>query len=188
MIEALFAAIENEEQRCGLEEFYSENKSRLFRIAMSRLHNASDAEDAVQEVFAGIAKRPEIFFDILPEKRFSYIAAMVNNAAVDMFNSKSKAKNEQWNDEDENSDGVSLEDAVFDKIAEEELIVFISRLPAAQKSVLILHCFYDLSIDETAKRLNISVSAANKRLTLARRAVRKFIDERDGGKGERGQI
>ncbi|MDE7231174.1 MAG: RNA polymerase sigma factor [Oscillospiraceae bacterium] len=180
MIDAVFAVIENEEERRELEDFYSENKSRLFRIALSKLHNASDAEDAVQEVFAEIAERPEIFFDIPFAKRFSYIAVMVKNVAVNMFNSKGKAKNEQWDDEDENSGGVSLEDAIFDKIAEDEVVMFINELPPAQRSVLMLHCFFELSIDETADRLNISITAANKRLTLARRAVRKFIDEREG--------
>ena len=46
--------------------------------------------------------------------------------------------------------------------------------------MLYLHCILGLSIDETAQRLNVSLTAANKRLMLARRAVRAFVDERSG--------
>lgn len=177
----LFSFIENEEQRRELEKFYSENRSILFRFALSKLHNDSEAEDAVQEVFSKIVGRPENFFNIPFENRFSYIAVMLKNVTVNMLKEKGKVKIEQWDDESENMVGVSLEDAIFDRIAEDEVVMFINQLPPAQRSVLMLHCFFDLSIDETADRLNISVTAANKRLTLARRAVRKFIDKRDGG-------
>ena len=44
--------------------------------------------------------------------------------------------------------------------------------------MLILHCFLGSSIDETAEKLNISLTAANKRLTASRKAIRDFIEER----------
>ena len=51
MIDAILSTMENEEQRNELAEFYSKHKSKLYAIAMSKLHNQSEAEDAVQEVF-----------------------------------------------------------------------------------------------------------------------------------------
>lgn len=177
MFDATFAVIENEKQRSELAEFYSRSKNRLYFIALSKLHNKEEAEDAVQEVFSRIADKPERFFDIPPEKRLAYADVMVKNISIDMFNAKNKIPSEQLSEqlEDEN---VSLEDALFDKISRDEVIEFINRLPPLQRNVLVLRCFFDLSIDETAQRLNISLTVATKRLALARKAIRNFIEER----------
>ena len=179
MIDATFAVIENEQQRSELAEFYSKYKSRLYSIALSKLHNAQEAEDAVQEVFSRIADKPEKFFDIPPESRLAYADVIVRNIAVDMFNGKNKMPVEQLeNDIPENN--ISLENGLFDKISRDEILSFVDGLPITQREVLMLHCFFGLSIDDTAQRLNISLAAAKKRLMLARRAIREFIDERRG--------
>ena len=54
----------------------------------------------------------------------------------------------------------------------------MKQLPVEQKTVLLLHYYFDLTIYETAQRLHISTSTVNKRLKSARMAIRKFIDER----------
>lgn len=177
MIDAAFAVIESEEQRSELEKFYSKYKNRLYFIALSKLHNSADAEDAVQEVFLRIADKPGKFFDIPEENRLVYADVIVRNIAVDMFNTKNKIPEEQLDDALEPSD-INLDDSLFDKISRDEILEFVDKLPALQRNVLRLHCLLGLPIDETAQRLNISLTVANKRLTLARRSIRKFIDER----------
>lgn len=177
MFDATFAVIENENQRSELAEFYSQSKNRLYFIAMSKLHNKEEAEDAVQEAFSRIADKPELFFDIPPEKRLAYADVMVKNISIDMFNAKNKLPSEQLSEQLED-ESVSLENALFDKISRDEVVEFINKLPPLQRNVLVLRCFFDLSIDETAQRLNISLTVATKRLALARKAIRKFIEER----------
>lgn len=177
MFDATFAVIENEKQRSELAEFYSKSKNRLYFIALSKLHNNEEAEDAVQEVFSRIADKPELFFDIPPEKRLAYADVMVKNISIDMFNVKNKMPSEQLCEQLED-ERISLEDALFDKISRDEVIAFINKLPTLQRNVLVLRCFFDLSIDETAQRLDISLTVATKRLALARKAIRKFVEER----------
>lgn len=92
---------------------------------------------------------------------------------------KNKMPLDELNEKLEN-DTPSLENNLFDKIARNEILSFIDALPALQRDVLTLHCLFGLSIDETAQRLNISLAAANKRLALARKAIKAFIDERRG--------
>lgn len=177
MIDALFSVIKNEEQRDELSAFYSENKNRLYFIALSKLHNEFDAEDAVQEAFSRIADKPEKFFEIPPGRRIAYIDVIVRNIAVDIYNSKNKLSAEQF-DEGTEVGSVSLEDDLFDKISRDEILGFVDGLPTLQRNVLMLHCILGLSLDETAQRLNISLTVANKRLMLARKSVKAFIDER----------
>lgn len=180
MIDATFAVIENEEQRNELAVFYSKYKSRLHAIAMSKLHNEADAEDAVQEVFSRIADKPEKFFDIPLENRLAYTDIMVRNIAIDIYKDKNKVFSEQPEEEDIIDSSPSLENSLFDKISRNEILLFLDGLPTLQRNVLMLHCFFGVSIDETAQRLNISLAAAKRRLMLARKAVRAFIDERSG--------
>ena len=178
MFDMTFAVIENEEQRSELAEFYSKYKNRLYSIALSKLHNEEDAEDVVQDVFSRIADKPEKFFDIPPENRLAYADVIVRNIAVDMFKSKNRLKVEQLDDDTPEIGKVSLENGLFGRISRDEILKFVDGLPTTQREVLMLHCFFGLSIDDTAQRLNISLAAAKKRLMLARKTIRDFIDER----------
>ena len=178
MLGTILSTMENEEQRNELAEFYSKYKNRLYSIALSKLHNEADAEDAVQEVFSRIADKPKRFFSISPESRISYIDVIVRNIAIDMFNLKNKIPIEQLEEYELKDETISLEDGLFEKISRNEILMFIDTLPPLQQNVLILHCFYDLSIDETAQRLNISLDAALQRLKLARKAIKMFVDDR----------
>ena len=175
---AIFAAIENEEQRNELSIFYEQHKKRLYSIALSKLHNEFDAEDAVQEAFSQIADKPEKFFEIPPNKRVAYVDVMVRNISMKMFNAKSKEQIEPL-DYYLNIETVSLEDFLLGKISRDEIMSFIRQLPTKQRNVLILCCLLGFSIDETAAQLNISVKAASQLLRVARKTVRKFIDERN---------
>lgn len=178
MIDFILSTLENEDQRNELAEFYSKHKSRLYYIAFSKLHNKEEAEDAVQEVFSEIADKPEKFFDIPLDGRLAYTTVMVKNISVNMFNAKNKVPSEELDEETEDIK-FSLEENILNRISEEDLVSFVDRLPTLQKNVLTLHCLFDLSIDETARRLNISLVAAKKRLVLARKAIKAFIDERN---------
>lgn len=177
MFDASFAIIKNEEQRSELAEFYSKHKDRLFNIAYSKLHSKEAAQDAVQEVFSRIADKPEIFFGITEEKRLAYADVTVKNISIDMFNSQNKMPVDEL-DETVEDKGISLENRLFAQMAYDEILSFIDKLPTFQRNVLMLHCLYGLSIDETARMLNISLDAANKRLTFARKAIKEFVDER----------
>lgn len=176
-------AVLNEEQRNKLADFYSHYKNRLYSIAFSKLHNETEAEDAVQEVFSRIANKPEKFFDIpLEEKRIAYADAIVRNIAIDMFNAKNKYVTTDFSEQDiPEYDNISLDDKLLENISRNELLEFVDNLPTLQRNVLILTCFVNLSIDEAAERLKISKKAANWRLYLARKAIKEFISER--GKG-----
>lgn len=179
MFDTTFAVIENEEQRSELAEFYHKHKGRLYSIALSKLHNQEEAEDAVQEVFTRIADKPEKFFDIPTENRPAYADVIVRNIAIDMFKGKNKVPVEPL-EENIPEEAVSLENGLFGRISRDEILKFVDGLPIAQREVLMLHCFFGMSIDDTAQRLNISLDAAKKRLMLARKAIKNFIDERSG--------
>lgn len=177
MFDAAFLVINDEKQRNELAEFYSEHKHRLYRIALSKLHNEEDAEDAVQELFSEIADKPEKFFEIHTNNRLAYTDVILRNIAVDMFKRKNKVRVDEL-DEDIEDVRISIENTLFDEISRGEVIDFVNSLPTMRRNVLMLRCFFDIPINEIAKRLNIAPATARKHLTLARKAVKDFVEER----------
>ncbi len=178
MLDIPFSTINDDTQRNELEKFYFKYKKRLYAIAFSKLHNKEEAEDAVQDVFSEIADKPEKFFAVSPEGRLAYIDIMVKNIAVEKYNNQNKISLESLEEDDPENDIIPLEDSLIEKVAHDEILEFVNKLPSLQRDVLMLHCIFGKTIDETAKELNISLFAAKKRLLLARKAVRKFVDER----------
>lgn len=178
MIGSVLAVIENDEQRSELESFYIENLNCLLNIAYSNLHNKTDAEDAVQEAFQEIVRKPEIFFNVVPNKRVAFMVVVVRNISVDMFKKKNKIPLEELNEEEAFDDNpFSFEDNVIEKVSRDELKSFIKTLPPLQRDVLTLRYLIGFSTAETAEKLNISQSAVKKRLRLAKEAVREFIEK-----------
>lgn len=172
----MFSVIEDNDQRNTLEKIYNENKNYFLNIAYLKLHDQNDAEDAVQEAFYEIVRKPDNFFNVAPKNRVNYIAAVIRNISSDMFNKKSKAPPEE-NDKGGfyDDDLLSFEDSVIGKISRDRLKQFIKSLPALQRDVLTLRCLMGFSTAETAEKLNVSQSAVKKRLHLAKEAIREYV-------------
>lgn len=179
MISSALAILKTDEERGLLSVFYETNKDRFYSIAFEHLHNTQDSEDAVQETFLRIARKPEKFFTLSDEARIYHVCAIVRNVSVDMYKKKTKYKLENISDNTVYSpDTEPLENSLLEKISHEELLAFINALPELQRNVLMLTCLSGLSISETAETLNVSRTAVNQRLYLARRSIRKFVERK----------
>ena len=77
MISAALAILETDEQRNELSKIYERNIKTFYSIAFSKLHNQHDAEDAIQEAFLAVARKPDLLFNIPASKRVSYINVVV---------------------------------------------------------------------------------------------------------------
>lgn len=157
-----------------IEELYREHCNRLFNIAMKFLHNINDAEDAVQEVFAHIARDPQKFISIPDNKKPAYLSVMVKNIALDMI--RKSNFNEPLCDEI-SCDDPSPEDIVIGKTEAEELVSFIESLPSGKKDALFLKVVLDYSYEQISDELGISEEAARKRISEARRLIREFLNK-----------
>ncbi len=174
----MFSVISDEKQRNELSEFYKENLNCFLNIAYSNLHNRNDAEDAVQNAFQEIVRKPDIFFDIIPENRVAFMVTVVRNISSDMFKKKNRIPLEELNEnEPYDDDPLSFEANMIGKVSRDKLKKFIESLPPLQRDVLTLRCLMGFSTAETAEKLNISQSAVKKRLHLAKKAVREFIEK-----------
>ena len=176
MIYSALAMLETDEQRNTLSEFYEQNSNRFFLIALSKLHNTEEAEEAVQEAFVRIAEKPQKFFSIEHNKRLAYIDVIIRNISIDMFKKKCCVETSELTDEISHElIDLSLEDNVLGKISHDELKKYISGLPQLWRDTITSSCVVGLSNKEIAAQLNISEVAVRQRLHLARNAIKEFV-------------
>ena len=142
---------------------YEKYSDSLYRLALARLLNASDAEDAVHDVFVSyISKMPE-FKDALHEKAW-FVRATINRCndlmrkrKVRLYVPLDEALGLQKND-----------DKSFLEVAE-----LLEKLSDDYRETVILHYLEGYTLEETAEILEISLSAAKMRISRAKEILRK---------------
>ena len=179
MISGALSILKSEAQRNEMSAIYEKNRSLFLSIAYEKLQNEEEAEDAVQEAFLEIADKPDTFSSLTGNKQIQYMSAVVNNIAINMFNKGIKLQTEELSEDIvyQNDENV-IENSFFDKVSREEILAFTETLPEAQRNVLILSYSSGLSADEISRTLNITVSSVYNRLHLARKSIKKYIEER----------
>lgn len=179
MISAALGMLENEEQQNELAEFYKKNKSRIYSVAYSRLHNREAAEDAIQETFLNIVKYPKSFFGMEEHKKISYVLTVLGNAVSRAM--KDRLQN-SFDELDEETEGetLSVEDAVIGNIAANELKTFISQLSEARRSVIELKVIHGMTNSQIADILDIPEETVRKRISNTYKQIRTFLRATEG--------
>lgn len=178
MITEALSILENDDQRSELSEFYEKNKNRFYAIAFEHLHNKEESEDAVQEAFLRIVKKPEPFFTKSRNDRFLYASVIVRNVSIDFYLKKHKHKFESLTDDIED-DNLPLLERTVGELSRDELMSFISSLSEALRQALFLKIHYQMTTCEIASALGISETAARKRLSDAGKKIRQFLEGRE---------
>ena len=181
MISAALSVIKDEKQRNELAIFYEKYKNRFYNIALSKTNDPDESEDAVQEAFARIAKKPECFFNIATsEERLRYVDGIVRHIAVDIFNKRTKIKTISLEEMDEDipSDNISPEEKYITDVSADDIVKFTLTLPENQRQALFMYVHQRLSYSEISKTLSISEELARKRVSIARKAIKNYVEGR----------
>lgn len=179
MISAALAVLETEEQRNELSEIYQKYSGCFYSIAMSKLHNKQDAEEAIQEAFLSIAKNPDCFFNITRENRLSYINVIIRNASFRIWNRKNKIRaNETELRSDVADKTFSFDEKLCSDLTREEIYDFIDTLPELSKEALYLRIHLQMKYSDIAVELGITEDAVKKRITRAADSIFRFVEEK----------
>lgn len=165
------------EQRELLTTLYEQNRSKMFRIAYSKLGSEPDALDAVHETFCRVMTDIGRFTEMPPDKRGVFLAVIVRNVAVDMYRKRINAPLEAEPETEIPDTSPDTESEVMSSITKQELVGFIRTLPDNQREILELICLCDIPYEQAAKYLGISENTAYQRIYRARTAIRKFMKE-----------
>lgn len=148
-------------------ENYADN---LFRFALKHLKNEMSAKDIVQETFEKVwIKHQEVAF----EKVKSYLFTTAYHAIVDWV--KKEARNGDW----EKVENENAGDATISFDVQSVLNEGLDKLPAIQKTVVLLRDYEGYNYDEIAKITDLSESQVKVYIFRARQSLKEYIKRLD---------
>lgn len=146
---------------------YNEYGNMLYKIAFLYLGNASDTEDALQDVFTKYLCGKYRFKNSEHEK--AWFIRVTQNKCLDYLK-KSGRKNECIDD-------VSATATYKNNDIEQDVISKVIALPEKYKSAIILFYYNDYTVEEISKILKISKSAVKKRLQRGRDILKLELED-----------
>jgi len=159
-------------------EIYNKYYGLMMYIAKSILSDTASAEDAVSEAFIKIIDNLDKISDVSCHKTKSFIVIIVRNTALNLYK-KNVRRNEITDTHMAELPDSSL--SVLDRLTNDESCAAIGdaikALPKSLSEVLYLHISYEYDNKGIAKLLGISYDLVRKRLSRARKAVRKILSE-----------
>lgn len=151
--------------KADLEAAYGRYADMLYRLALSHLGVAEDAEDTVHDVFEKYINTSPEFKDSEHEKAW-FIRVTVNRCH-DLLRKRSKRNHESL----ESAYDIACEDS-----EEPEAFRIVHSLPEKYRAVIVLHYLEGYSVEETAKLLKLTVSAVKMRLSRGREQFRQIME------------
>lgn len=148
------------------EEKYKSYGDMLYKIAFLYLGNASDAEDALQEVFTKYLFGKKMFNGSGHEK--AWLIRTTQNVCLDMLK---KGSRKNINIDDLCVAVQSEDDLAFDVLQK------VTALPPKYKSAVVLYYYNGCSVQEIAAVLKISKAAVKKRLQRGREMLKLELED-----------
>ena len=161
-----------------IEKCYELYEQKMFRVALSVLHDETLAEDAVQDAFLQMIKHEVFFANPGSDDCKRYIITVIRNASINIYN---KRKNEnQIVSFTENLEQVCESEAVApeeDTEAENDYQPLMDTLPEKYYDVVYCLVVKDYSIAETARKLGITEANVRKRYERAKKMMRQNLGQ-----------
>lgn len=142
---------------------FDQYHNMVYRLALTSLRSAHDAEDMVQTVFLKLLSSPS---PPAPGKEKAWLAQVTVNGCRDLARSR---KRWGWEPLDEN--------IPFSQPEESALFQAVMALPEKLRVTVHLHYYEGYSHREIAQILHISPSAVSMRLHRARNLLRNSLKE-----------
>ena len=164
-------------QRSFIERCYELYEQKMFRVALSVLHDEKFAEDAVQEAFLQLIKHKVFFRKADSDDCKRYIITVIRNASINIYN---KRNNENrivsYSD---NLEEICGEQAIEDDRSELEAVCtpLMDSLPPKYFNVVNCLVIHDYSVAETARELGITEANVRKRYERAKKMMRQNLGQ-----------
>ena len=160
-------------------EIVSRHTDRYYALAFRTLQNASDAEDAVQNAFIKLWKKP-FRWDASKSQFTTWFYRVVINECHDHIRKQKKSVNADHDVIDSLVEPVigeecSLEQSQISKMQQQALALAIKALPSSQRDALNLFVYIGLSQKEVAKIMDTSIKSVESLLVRARRSIAASI-------------
>jgi RNA polymerase sigma-70 factor (ECF subfamily) len=190
--ESILVAQSREGDRSAFGELVRRYQGKIFRLAQHVTGNREDAEDVLQETFLKAYEHLDQFKG--DSKFYTWIVRIAVNQALMKLRRRKTDKSVSLDEQiDTGEDTMVREIAAWDedpeqKFSREELATILDSavdgLEPIYRSVFILRDVEDLSTEETAQALDLSVPAVKSRLLRARLQLRERLTRYFKRKGD----
>ena len=158
--------MDSDEDKSKFEQLYYRYRGLMFHVAMEKLQNVDDAEDAVSQAMLAIANNIHKISQVDCPKTKSFVVVITENKALDMIRQRRKVVPLEF---DEQTPGVEIPLPGDSGLADA-----IAKLPARYREVVLL-CADGYKPAEIAKLLNLSAGNVYKILQRARKAIEESM-------------
>lgn len=149
-----------------IDEAYDNYADMLYRLALTYMQNADDAQDAVQDVFVKYMTAAPFLRD--DEHERAWLIRVTVNRCCDLLR---RRKIRSYVSLDEIPE-TAAEDAALES---SDVIHCLSKIPEKNRAAIVLHHLEGFSVEEVARMLGVSVSAVKMRLARGREAMKDLL-------------
>ncbi len=160
-------------------------EKKALNFAYRMLKDLSEAEDATQEAFLRVYHKIHTFYG---KSSFStWFYTILNNICLDILRKKARRKDviSITNSTDDNQDyELQIEDTAdgpYERLQKKDAYSLLedalTKVSDEHRSVIIMRDINGLEYEEIAKILNVSLGTVKSRISRARLALRKILEE-----------
>lgn len=161
-----------------IKELYKTYKEMMFKIAMSILHNESDAEDVVQDAFLWIINNLEKITQIPCCKRAVYFANIIEHLSINVVNRQKRHPLDDIEEYYEISSDYSVENEADNIFLISEIKSALDELSDKDYSIMYLYLFKQMTPKEIAGDLDIRERFIHTYIKRAKKRLAKKLNER----------
>ena len=196
MLALYLAYLDEAEDKILFEDIFYSYRKQMYTMAESILHNSNDSEDAVSAVFLRIARKNwDVVRSIQSQTDLrNYLLKATKNISLNMI--KFKKRDEislnvvtEYNTKYDKylSDDTFVE-FISNNIEYDEVIEAMKSLNDIYRDALYYHFVMEMTIPETAKSLNCTVSTTKKQLVRGKKMLLCLLNIRGDEKNGNEQI
>lgn len=188
MLTIFLSYLDDDNDKKLFENIYLSFRKQMVFLAMSILHNESDAEDVVSEVFLRVAQNNwDTVRNITDQNDLrNYLLKATKNASLNKIKKKSKENvfldtvNEHNIDTLDGLADDTFLDTICDRFDYQNVLSAIRSLDQKYRDVLYYHFVLELTVPQTAKQLGQTLVATKQQLRRGKRQLLELL----GIKGE----
>ncbi|EGD47301.1 RNA polymerase, sigma-24 subunit, ECF subfamily [Ruminiclostridium papyrosolvens DSM 2782] len=178
MLEFFLSVLETEDERNKFTTLYTYYESTMYNVAFSILRDRYLAEDAVHDALLKIINYIPDISDIKCHKTRALIVIIIKSTAIDIYRKRDKQYTNEKTELPEEADTSELPlDHIIADESFNELKIKLNKLSKEYLDIIMLKHLYELSNNEISDVLCISGDAVRQRLSRAKKAIRKIIEE-----------
>lgn len=178
MLAFFLSVLETESDKSKFTALYSHYESAMYNIAFSILRDRYLAEDAVHDALLKLINYIPNISSIECHKTKALIVIIIKSTAIDIYRKRDKLYSIEKSDLHEEADTCELPlDQIIADESFSELKMKLKNLNKDYLDIILLKYLYDLTAREIADVLCISNDAVRQRLSRAKKAIKKILEE-----------